>query len=880
MMGAYARFLALVADFCRRRALLTLVCATLLTAACVAYAWTHMAISTDSNALLSSKLSFTRAQSAFEDAFPQSGPSIVIIMDGDTMDIVEHGARELSAWLARHRNTVRYVFAPGTNQFFRKNGLLYLDVKDLASVARRLTEMQPVLAHLARNPSLPGLASLVEEALKRDASGENQAPVELGRMLDEWGSATNAVKQHHFFTFPWRAIMMGVASSREDRRRIIEVSPHLDVWEIQPAAHAIALVRQGIRELKLDPEHGIRVRLTGEAVLDYEQLQGAMHAAGLATGLAGLLILLLLFIALKDVRLVLAVTLTLAMSLVWTSAFALFATAPLNLISISFAVLFIGMGVDFGIQFSLRCRHEAMTGALPDDVIRRAAAGLGAALGLSALAAAASFLSFTPTDYKGLADLGIIAGAGMFIALAATFTVLPALMGMMRLPRSASPPVSPSVPVRSAGPGSWISARAKIIAGVAFCLVPASLIPTLNLHFDFNPLHLLDVRNPAIKAFKALAQESKASPYAIEIIQSDLASADRLAARIRKQDTVSRVLTLSSLIPDQQQKKLSILNDLALVIPPFTLRVRHVPTPKPAMIAATLRHLQQALEHYAQHAVDKPMASHAAELARNLAGFLRSDGSNAKALQTLDSNITDGLAERIQTLSMALTARKISVNSLPEGLKERFLATNGRARIEVFSKLDLDTPGNMDRFVRQIQALAPDAVGDPVMMVEGGAAVARAFLQASLLAFGFVTLLLIASLGSFRDCMGVLLPLLLAALLTSATMEFIGMTLNLANIIVLPLLAGLGVSYGIYLALGQREAGIRGLFRSATPRAVLFSALTTLCSFGSLAVSGNTAMMMLGETLAIALVCVLLCVLVVQPALLSLWPGKGEVRQP
>lgn len=880
MMGTYARFLALVADFCRRRALLTLVCATLLTAACVAYAWTHMAISTDSNALLSSKLSFTRAQSAFEDAFPQSGPSIVIIMDGDTMDIVEHGARELSAWLARHRNTVRYVFAPGTNQFFRKNGLLYLDVKDLASVARRLTEMQPVLAHLARNPSLPGLASLVEEALKRDASGENQAPVELGRMLDEWGSATNAVKQHHFFTFPWRAIMMGVASSREDRRRIIEVSPHLDVWEIQPAAQAIALVRQGIRELNLDPEHGIRVRLTGEAVLDYEQLQGAMHAAGLATGLAGLLILLLLFIALKDVRLVLAVTLTLAMSLVWTSAFALFATAPLNLISISFAVLFIGMGVDFGIQFSLRCRHEAMTGALPDDVIRRAAAGLGAALGLSALAAAASFLSFTPTDYKGLADLGIIAGAGMFIALAATFTVLPALMGMMRLPRSASPPVSPSVPVRSAGPGSWISARAKIIAGVAFCLVPASLIPTLNLHFDFNPLHLLDVRNPAIKAFKALAQESKASPYAIEIIQSDLASADRLAARIRKQDTVSRVLTLSSLIPDQQQKKLSILNDLALVIPPFTLWVRHVPTPKPAMIAATLRHLQQALEHYAQHAVDKPMASHAAELARNLAGFLRSDGSNAKALQTLDSNITDGLAERIQTLSMALTARKISVNSLPEGLKERFLAANGQARIEVFSKLDLDTPGNMDRFVRQIQALAPDAVGDPVMMVEGGAAVARAFLQASLLAFGFVTLLLIASLGSFRDCMGVLLPLLLAALLTSATMEFIGMTLNLANIIVLPLLAGLGVSYGIYLALGQREAGIRGLFGSATPRAVLFSALTTLCSFGSLAVSGNTAMMMLGETLAIALVCVLLCVLVVQPALLSLWPGKGEVRQP
>jgi len=609
--------------------------------------------------------------------------------------------------------------------------------------------------------------------------------------------------------------------------------------EIQPAAQTIALVRQGIRELRLDSAQGIRVRLTGEAMLDYEQLQGAMHAAGLATGLACLLILLLLFVALKDVRLVLAVTLTLGMSLVWTSAFALFATAPLNLISISFAVLFIGMGVDFGIQFCMRCRHEAVTGAHPDEVIRRTAGGLGAALGLSALAAAASFFSFTPTDYKGLADLGIIAGAGMFIALISTFTVLPALMGLMRLPRSVSAPLLARRPFRRTGPGEWISAHAKIIVSAAFCLMLVSLIPTLNLHFDFNPLHLLDARNPAIKAFKALARESKASPYAIEIMQPDLASADRLAAKIRKQGTVSRVLTLSSLIPDKQQEKLSILNDLALVMPPFTLRVRPVSAAKPGAIAVALKRLQQDLEHYARRDGDKPLASHAETLSRHLADFLRHDGANVKVLRALGSHITGGLVKQIQTLSMALTARGISINSLPKALKRRFLAANGQARVEVFSKLDLDAPGNMDRFVRQIQALAPDAVGDPVMMVEGGAAVARAFRQASLLAFGFVTLLLIASLGSFRDCIAVL-----------------------------------GVSYGIYLALGQREAGMHGLFRSATPHAVLFSALTTLCSFGSMAVSGNMAMMLLGETLAIALVCVLICVLVVQPALLSLWQGK------
>jgi len=858
MMHTYIRWLGSVAVFCHRRALPMFMAAMLLSAGCIAYAWTHMAISTDANALLSDKLSFTHTQAKFAHAFPDSGDAIVIILDGDTTDIVEQGAHRLSLWLATHHDAVLHVFSPGENIFFRKNGFLYLDVKGLSAVAGQLTEMQPVLARLARNPSLPGLVSLLQEALQHDTDGSNKAPEQLARMLDAIGGAVKATEQQHFFIFPWHEIMTG-ASTMSQRRRMIEVTPHMNEDEIQPAEQAIALVKQGIRELQLDKEHGMRVRLTGEAVLDYEQLQGAMRAAGLATGLAGALILLLLFLALKNARLVLAVTLTLVMSLVWTSAFALFATAPLNLISISFAVLFIGMGVDFGIQFCMRSLHESTDDIKPDVIILRTTKGLGMALGLSALAAAASFLSFTPTAYKGLADLGIIAGAGMFIALAATFTVLPALMGMMRLPISVStgdasplPHSSLSTQAAPQQPGAlpeWIAVHAKRIISIAFALMLVSLVPTLNLHFDFNPLHLLDANNPAFKAFKSLASESKASPYAINIMRPNLAEADRFAAELDKQSTVSSVLTLSSLIPDQQQEKLSILDDLLLVMPQFTLQTGHVAVPAPAQIAAALVQLQQALKIYVQHAGNSPLASHAATLAGQLTDFLNHNGANNTALKTFDSNITGGLTHRIQMLSTALSAQNITINALPPTLKNRFLSSHGQARIQVFSKLDLDTPGNMSRFVRQIQMLAPDAVGDPVMMVEGGAVVARSFLQASLLAFGFVALLLVVSLGSLRDCMGVLLPLFLAALLTSTLMN---------------------VS-GISLALGQRQAGLNGLFQSATPRAVLFSALTTLCSFGSMAISGDTAMMMLGKTLTIALICVLFCVLIVQPALFSLW---------
>jgi len=405
-------------------------------------------------------------------------------------------------------------------------------------------------------------------------------------------------------------------------------------------------------------------------------------------------------------------------------------------------------------------------------------------------------------------------------------------------------------------------------------LVLLSLVPAMHLHFDFNPLHLLDANNPAFRAFQSLASESKASPYSIDILQPDLAHADKLAEKIGKQDTVARVLTVSSLIPDNQAKKLAILDDLNLVMPAFTLRAGSVPPSGPATIAAALGRLQKSLEDYSQRAGNKDLASHASLLSRKLAGFLQQDGNDAQALERLDHDLTGGLVARINALSTALSPQRISIKDLPSGLKSRFLAADGQARVQVFSRLNLDKPGNMQRFVRQIQALAPQATGDPVMMVEGGATVAHAFGQASLLAFAFVAVLLIVSLGSLRDCFEVLLPLLLAALFTAAIMGVDGMSLNLANIIVLPLLAGLGVSYGIYLALGQREAGLRGLFASATPRAVLFSGLTTLCSFGSMAVSGDTAMMMLGKTLAIALGCMLFSVLIVQPAIFFLWRGE------
>jgi len=869
----YPRLLAALAMFCHTRVWLILSVALLLTAGCMQYITSHMAVSTDFDALLSHKLPFARNHAALEKAFPRHNDTVLVVIDGDTADVSAYAARTFTAWLSRHPHVTNQFFDPGGSTFFQRNGLLYLNPDELDAVSGRLITMQPVLSQLARDTSLPGMTKLIGDAFDYDMFDTPDKSVVLSLMFDAWRAAMSAVTQQRFFVFPWRDIMAGDANIMASHQHIIEVTPRMDAAAIQPAAQAIKAIQKAIPALGLTPDHGIRVRLTGSAMLDYVQLQGSMQAVGLAASLAGTLILLLLWMALKSVRMLLAVTLTLVMSLIWTTAFALYATAPLNIISISFAVLFIGMGVDFGIQFGMHCRRQSSRDICAIAAIRHTASGQGAAMTISATAAAAGFLAFTPTAYKGLADLGLIAGAGMALALAATLTVLPALMGWLHLPDTPHP-VGASFDASEdgySGEGhlaAWISAHARAITGASIIIACMALLPAMNLTFDFNPLHLLDASEPAVKTFKDLARASKASPYAIEILAKNKSSAEKLAASLRQQSSVARVVTLSSLIPEHQDEKLAAIEELTMLLPPFTLDVATYAPSSPVAIRAALTRTARILDAYIRAHTDSSIAPHAEALSRGIRDFI--SHSSSTRLLTLEKILMQGLIRQISLLAVSLSPETITVDQLPQLLKQRFLTPGGGRLIQVYSRLNLDNPGNMERFVRQVQRLAPQASGDPVMMVAGGHAVALAFRQASVIAFVFVAILLAFSLKSVWYCIGVLVPLLLATLLTAATMKIFGISLNLANVIVAPLLAGLGVSYGIYMALRQRMEGVGGLFASATPQAILFSALTTLCSFGSMAISGDTAMTSLGVTLTIALSMVLVCVLIIQPALLSL----------
>lgn len=879
-----------------RHARSVVVAAAALLVAASYYSATHFDIDSDTSGILSHDLPFQRQEQHFEREFPQTVNTLVVVIDGESSALAAGALDRLAAWARAHPSEFAGVYAPGGEAFFQRNGLLFLDPPQLQQLTDRIAAAQPLIASLAQDASLQGLFGLLDTAIRQRPDG-GAAVSGLVPLFDRLTGSIRAALAGRQSRLPWDTLMAGGDGVASARQRFLILDPVRDLHSLQPAAGPIRALRAEIVRMRLDRAHGIRIGLTGDALLDNEQIKTVADGAGMALGLTLGLELLLLAVSLRSVRLVAAVLLSLIAGMILTTALALILVGPFNLLSVAFAVLFIGLGVDFGIQFCLRYREEVHDGAPHATALRIVATGLGGALSLATFAAAISFFSFIPTRYAGMMDLGLISGIGMFVALLTTITLLPALLSLWPLPavdaaRSVMHVTKHDLavdrhPIHRYG--------RRIIVGAAVLFV-ASLPWIAQVRFDFNPLDMIDPNAEGVRVFHKLLQDRQTSPYRIEIVMPDRAAADHLADRLERLPEVSQALTLASFVPAQQGPKLDILQNFQMLVPPFSLDAAAVPpVPGPGLPAAVAR-LQTDLDRLTVHGAGTSTGSStsparhdsghysaalrrsAASLGAALRDFRARFGASGAPWAALQQAVLGGLPAELNRLSRALTAAPVTLRDLPDDLRRRYVAADGQARVEVFPKADLSGIPAMERFVAAVQAVAPQAAGTPVLLVEGGHAVASAFRQASIIALVGIVCLLRIVLRRWLDMALILIPLLMAAAYTVALMSLLGLPFNLGNIIVLPLLIGLGVAFAIYIVMRWRQGvPIAHLLQTSTPAAVLFSGITTLSSFGSMAVSSDPGMASLGKTLSLALVMVLLCTLVVLPALLMLaTPSPSE----
>ncbi|MFQ5416600.1 MAG: MMPL family transporter [Myxococcota bacterium] len=847
------------------------------TIAILIYVALNLGFNTSHRALLSEDLPFWREYNAFADTFPIVDEAIFVVIDAETPDRAREAANALAARLARDTAAFPSMYVPGGGEFFERHALLYLEIDELYDLADHLAAVQPLLAELARDRTLPSLVRTLELTVDAAESDPEIADT-LVPIFDSVSLAARAVLEGQPRPVSWTELLLRRKLPGDSSRRLIIVHPALDYDQLLPAGEPMRAIRAAAEDLRLVPATGVRIRLTGNVALNYEEMVGV--AKGSISAILGSfsLVAVILFVALGSVRLAACVLTTLLVGLSWTAGFAALAVGSLNVISIAFAVLFIGLGVDFGIHLGMRYAELVRSGKHHEVAMRDAAGGVGVSLALCAASTAIGFYAFLPTDYGAMVELGLISGTGLPISLAATLTVFPALLAVSEPAAHAAGRPHPRWTTIALIPAAAHHPRTVRVAALLLAVGSLALLP--RLEFEINVAKIRDPSLETTQTFEDLLADSDNSPWTIDLLAADLSSAQTLAERVRKLDVVERAITLADYIPSDQAEKREILADISFFVPEPKSFAAQQPVAAVADQVLALRALRDLLgkkwvvegDAARRNSADRAGAKIDAFLAR-----LKGIESQEAALESFQNSLLGSLQGQMLTLWRALEPGPVDLAALPDDLSRRMVSADGRARVEVLPREDLGDDAALARFVDEVRAVAPHTTGSAVSILEWSRATVSSVREALVLALIAVALVVFALWRRLRDVLLVMAPLILGSLLTAATAVLIGLPVNFVNVVVLPLLLGIGVDGGIHLVhrhrLAQRahpEAETaENLLETSTAQAVFFSAVTTMASFGSLALAAHRGISSLGILLLIGVSYMLLCNLVLLPALMT-----------
>ncbi|MGA8261416.1 MAG: MMPL family transporter [Arenicellales bacterium] len=835
------------------------------------YAARTLSIDTDTNALFASDIPYLLNEDRFDRLFPDQTDQILIVIDAATLAKAENGADELVAALSRRRDLFPAIQQPSGGPFFRRNGLLYLSTSELEQLSNTLSTAQPLLGALSAKPGLTGVMEVVNLIFKGASSGEDVGTVKP--FLDQISSALKRGLSGEKANIEWASLFAGQPGLDSAPRSLVLVRPTLDTKELMPGEAATHFIRSAASRLGLTPGNGYRLRLTGSVVLSDEEFATVRQGAELAGVVAVTLVVILLILALRSLTLILAALVTLAMGLIATLGWAALAVGELNLISIAFTVMFIGIGIDFGIQFCMRLREERYRLGAPRPAIDATARALSHPLLVAAIATCVGFFSFLPTQYRGVAELGIIAGGGIIIALVLTLTLLPAILSIAT-PHAESAPVGYH---RLAPFNDGLIRHRRVVLIVIGAATLVALAGVARLRFDFDPLHLKNPNSEGMRTLTDLMKDPWNTPYTLSAVADSPQAARTEADRLSALPQVRATVTALDLVPEHQARKLSILQNLAFLLGPALSCGEGAATPTAADVREAMKDAGGSISTYlASPRAASPLKETALALRDELTRL--EAGGDSRLTSRISSEITGGFTDECKLLVQGLDARQVGIGDLPKDLRRSWIAPGGRYRIEIYPKFASPTRQELVAFVDAVRAEAPDASGAPISIYESSRLIINAFTTAAGFALFSITVLLALAMRRTGDVLRVLVPLGLSIVWTLGMLGLIGLPLNFANIIGLPLLLGVGVTFPIYLVHAWR-AGEARLLAAPVARAVLFSALTTLASFGSLAISTHPGTSSLGVLLTVALGLTLLSTFVFLPALLGEPPSSATTSR-
>ncbi|MFK7914277.1 MAG: MMPL family transporter [Pseudomonadales bacterium] len=830
----------------------------------------RFAINADLGGLIDQEAAWRTDFDRYERAFPDRINTLVVLVRGDSFFNVEQATRRIEGLMRADREHFRSVYAAGVDPFFRDHALLYMDADTLDDMVDRLATAQPLLATVSADPTLRGLLDRLTQGLNESGSELDDHDLSANRVLELLEQSADALLDGADPTIIWTDELF---ASDSGLVRVINAKGALDPLtgaelskaEVMRAAQTLL----GAMDIPLD----VSVSLTGEVALAHEEISAATAGVQTAGWLSVLLLLGVLIIGVRSGKIIVGTFALLLTGVIWTSAYAMLTVGEYNTLSIVFLVMFFGLGVDFAVHFSLRYQ-EAINFRLQDQgsstatrssqsviiasALLTTVRSVGKPICLCALTTAIAFLGFWPTNYQGLADLGVISAGGMVIAGFLTFTLLPAyyqLVGRIRHHNTALTSSSRLV-------HALTRRRVMVVVVLAICVAVAA-VGARQSYFDYSVLALRDDQSGSMQALRTLQNEGLATDYSLSVLLGD----PGVPAVLTTLPEVAEVVSAVDYLPADQTAKLEVLADAQDIFWDLL-------EPQPPVAAPGVRDTTRSLA-----ALIDALRAQDAQRYQGLIDDL-SDIANTseQRLNIWQRAVLSNLQEELAWLRRALQVQGLVFEDLPRPLQSQLRSPAGEYLLQINPAEDLSDTASLNRFIAAVKVHIPAATGRPVIEWGVGQIVVEAFMTATAIALAGVLLILILRYRRLMDAVIILIPLMVALVFTLAAGVWFERPLNMASVLVLPLIFGLGVDNGIHVVDRFHASNdVSRLIHSSTPRAVLLSTLTTIGAFASLMLSPHQGTASIGFLLTLAVSLVLLLTVFVLPVLLSFFarPAAG-----
>ncbi|MBW2147513.1 MAG: MMPL family transporter [Deltaproteobacteria bacterium] len=791
---------------------------------------------------------------------------------------------------------------------FRPWVLLYLDKKDLVTLRDNIQEHRGFIENLVQSPGLTDFFRGVNHEMASEMVGElftgflnetpsesDKEPLDLGFLIRVLRELRDWLDGDASYTSPWESFFTekswdhdseeGYFWTENKRYLLLFVTPRKIDKSFVNAQHSLQALRKAIARVQAGFPH-IEVGVTGQEALNEDEMGVAFHDMSLATVLSlfGLMGLLVLFWRgfrrplLEIIELLIALSLTFGLTTLFIG--------HLNILSVTFAPLLLGLGIDYGIHWFARYQEEEqLRAATKREAIQTTMVKLGPGILLAGFTAALSFFPLVLTGFRGLVELGIITSMGMLMTTATTLCVLPALALIFDKSSHRTGTLLPPARVKH-----LLKLNNRWAIAI---LIPATIGLGLSLWgagkvtFDLNMLRLQSKGAESVIWEKKLLEGSERSSMYGAVLARSLEEVQKKTTALEVLPTVSEVQSIINLLPQDQEDKIDFLRQMK----PLLIRVG---SPRSPDGSVNLSELDKTLGRIrfkmldsskSQWGVSKPLETQMIQV-RDLIDQLRHRFHSMErprlsdALHAFERALIQDLNDKVDILRTNVNAAPMQLEDLPKPLLQRFVSKDRHYLIRVFPSQDIWDPVLLGRFVRDLRSVDPDVIGDPVTLYVFTKAFRDAAIKAAMYAVVFIFTLMLLTFRNLIHAFMVMMPLVVGTAWTMGLMRFLGVDFNLANSIFLPLIVGAGVEYGIIIIdrWRQHEGGDTGnvTLPFSTAKGVILAGLTTTVGFGSLAISDHQGIHSLGLLAMVGSLCILAAAILFLPAFMQLMTNFSE----